>query len=465
VLEPLSDTPFVSVFGLTYNHEDYVADAIESVLAQGWPADRFEYVLIDDGSTDATPERAKPYADRITFIRQANQGINRAVTRAIGLLRGEVFVACSGDDMWPEGKLRRSVDHLREHPDAGLVYGDLEAIDKHGTTLAPSVMRASNLTPHSGRIAGKLIAGNFVNAGTMAIRGALRDEILPIPAQAAWEDWWFAFALAGLGPVGYIDAPVYRYRMHGANFVFGLRDPEKLADRLTEEVRFRRYMLGAVAPGAATPSELLAGVESLRELLTQLAGAGRPVDAILAITDEQRAAAGRLAAEAAAVAERKPTAAAFGAARALAADPWHAAAYRVLHAVGGYPPGPVALFDEVRSVVVFAVAEELVAEPALLEGYVSAFGPADDVTLVVVARAWDATQLAAALAPLEPLLERPGLPDILAAPASPDAWLSALTRAECALGLRREPVPGIARYDDVQQLRSHVERRWRHPRF
>jgi hypothetical protein len=465
VLDPLPETPFVSAFGLTYNHEDYVAEAIESVLAEGWPADRFEYVLIDDGSTDATPERVKPYLDRITFIRQENQGINRAVTRAIGLLRGDVFVACSGDDMWPEGKLRRSVDYLREHPDAGLVYGDLEAIDKRGEVLAPSVMRASNLVPHSGRIAGKLIAGNFVNAGTMAIRGALREEILPIPADAAWEDWWFAFALAGLGPVGYIDAPIYRYRMHGANFVFGLRDPEKLADRLTEEVRFRRYMLGAVAPGAATPRELLAGVDSLRELLGTLAAAGRPVDAILAITDQQRAAAERLAADAVAVAERKPTVAAFGAARALAADPWQAAAYRVLHLVGGYPPGPIALFDEVRSVIVFAAAEELVAEPTLLEGYVSTFGPADDVTLVVVARTWDATQLAAALQPLDALLSRPGAPDMLAAPASQDAWLSALTRADCALGLRDVPAPGIARFSDLRELRAFVERRWRHPRL
>jgi hypothetical protein len=465
MLEPLPETPFVSAFGLTYNHEDYVAEAIESVLAEDWPADRFEYVLIDDGSSDATPERVQPYADRITFIRQENQGINASVTRAVSLLRGDVIVSCGGDDMWPPGKLRRSVDALREDPQAGFVYGDLEAIDAQGATLAPSLLRSAGVVPYIGRIAGRLLAGNFINGGSMAMRGALKDELVPIPAAAAWEDWWFAFALAGLTPAAFVDAPTYRYRMHGANLVFGERDPEKLLDRRTEEVRFRRYMLGAIRPGAATPAELLAGVESLRTLLADLAAAGRPVAEILAVTGAQRAAAERLAADAAAIAERKPVVAAFAAARALAADPENAAALQLLGALGGQPSAPIALFDAVRSVVVLAAAEALVAEPALLAGYSATFSAADDVTLVVVAETWDATQLATALQPLEAHLGGPGAPDVLAAPASPDAWLSTLARADCALGLRTLPVPGLRSFHDAGELRAFVERRWRHPGF
>jgi glycosyltransferase involved in cell wall biosynthesis len=464
MLKPLPAEPFISAYGTTYNHEDYVAEAIESVLAQGWPADRFEYVLVDDGSTDATQERVKPYLKHITYIRQDNQGINATVSRAIAQTRGDVMVPCSGDDMWPPDRLERTVSQLHERPDAGFIYGDMEVIDGRSKVISSSFMRGNQLVPHEGQIAGKLLAGNFVSGGSIAVRGELKSVILPIPAEAAWEDWWFAWALTNVAPAGYVDAPVYRYRMHGANFVFGLTDAETYLDRISEEVRFRRYMLGAVRPGTSSLADLLEGVDSLRRVLLQLTGGGRAIDTLLALTDAQRSASERLAADAAAIAERSPLLAAFTAARAVATDPTSASAYGALHAVAGRPAAPASRpFDDVRAVIVFADAEELVADPSLLAAYVSAFEPADDVTLVAVARTWNAARLGSELAPIAERVAGQDPPDILALPASPAAWLSGLTHADCVLGLPDLPVPGLARFAAAESLRAYVAQRWRFP--
>jgi glycosyltransferase involved in cell wall biosynthesis len=463
MLGPLPDTPFISAYGTTYNHEDYVAAAIESVLAQGWPPDRFEYVLVDDGSTDATPERVKPYLRHITYVRQQNQGINAAVSRAISALRGDIMVPCSGDDMWPPDRLERTVAHLREHPDTGLVYGDMEVIDGRGKVIAPSYMRGIGVTPHAGQIAGRLLAGNFVSGGAIAMRGELKPVILPIPPDAAWEDWWFAWAITNVAAVDYVDAPMYRYRMHGANFAFGVSDPETLLDRVTEEVRFQRYMLGAVRPGTATGAELLAGSERLRVILAHLEQGNRPVEPILGLSDAQRTASRRLTARADAIAHRAPAIAAFAAARALAADPANDRAYQLLQGVAEAPAPPPAPFDDTRSVTVFADAAELVAHPDLLSAYVSAFGADDDVTLVTVASGWDADRLGAELGPVAERIAGAAAPDILALPGDAAVWLTGLTTADCVLGLSDLPVPGVARFADADGLRAHVAHRWRFP--
>ena len=169
-LEPLPARPFVSAFALTYNHEDYIAEAIESVLAEKWPADRFEFVLLDDGSTDATPERVKPYLSHLTYIRQENQGIHRAVERLMGSLKGDVLIPCSGDDAWCPGRIELTVERMRERPDVGLSYGDMEVIDGSGRRIAPSFLRAAVRARKSIVVAGRSPASCWPATSSAAAR-------------------------------------------------------------------------------------------------------------------------------------------------------------------------------------------------------------------------------------------------------------------------------------------------------
>ena len=465
MIEPLPESPTVGVYALTYNHEDFIVEAIESVLTQGWPTDRLQFVLLDDGSTDSTPERVRPYERHLTYVRQENQGINAAVNRLVGMVDGDVLVPLSGDDMWPRGKLERVVAYFRDHPDVGMVHGDMELIDQHGNVLKTSVWEKSGPPPR-GQIAGPLLRGNLVSGGAMAVRGALRPAMVPIPQAAAWEDWWFAWALTNAAPVDYLDAIVYRYRRHRNNYMFGLtrRDRQAALDRTAAEIPFRRYLLGNARPGTCTPRELLHAAEHLRQLLVGLNSEGREPDAVLQVAEAEHAAAERLAADAMALANTSTVLTAFAAARALAADPNNDDAYRLLHDVAGDPPTPLMpIFDDVRAVTVFAEAEELAREPALLSAYVNAVGENDDVTLVTVARGWDEERLAAEFGRVVDRVAGAQAVDILAFPADTATWMTAMTQADCALGLHQLPVPGVPRFDDTERLREYVEQRHRDP--
>ena len=67
--------PRVSVVVTAYNLARFLGRAIDSALAQDWPADALEVIVVDDGSTDETPQVLAAYGERIRVIRQANQGL------------------------------------------------------------------------------------------------------------------------------------------------------------------------------------------------------------------------------------------------------------------------------------------------------------------------------------------------------------------------------------------------------
>ncbi len=104
--------PSVSVVVTTYNQARYIAETIESVLAQTH-APR-EIIVVDDGSTDETPSITARFGDRITCIRQKNQGIAGSRNAGIRRASGELIAFLDGDDLWEPGKLAAQVDLARK---------------------------------------------------------------------------------------------------------------------------------------------------------------------------------------------------------------------------------------------------------------------------------------------------------------------------------------------------------------
>lgn len=99
----MSNRPTVSVIIPTYNRAHCMSEAIDSVLAQDPPAD--EVIVIDDGSTDNTPEVLAAYGDRITVIRQPNGGAGAARTVGLRRARGDWITFLDSDDLWYPGRL------------------------------------------------------------------------------------------------------------------------------------------------------------------------------------------------------------------------------------------------------------------------------------------------------------------------------------------------------------------------
>ena len=108
--------PLVSVIIPTYNREWSLNRAIDSVLAQDYK--NFELIVVDDGSTDATPELLSTYGDAIVMIRQENSGVSAARNRGVKEAAGELISFLDSDDYWLPKKLTTQVDFFLSHPEA-----------------------------------------------------------------------------------------------------------------------------------------------------------------------------------------------------------------------------------------------------------------------------------------------------------------------------------------------------------
>jgi glycosyltransferase involved in cell wall biosynthesis len=105
----------VSVIIPTYNRAALVQEAVASVLAQTWR--EFELIVVDDGSTDDTPEALAPYASRISLRRRESRGgVSAARNAGIAAARGEWLAFLDSDDLWLPEKLAHQMAYLSAHP-------------------------------------------------------------------------------------------------------------------------------------------------------------------------------------------------------------------------------------------------------------------------------------------------------------------------------------------------------------
>lgn len=113
--------PLVSVMIGVYNGAPFVAEAIDSVLAQSHRA--LELIVVDDGSEDETPEIVGGYGSELKYIRQERGGMAASRNRAIQEAEGSYFAFLDADDRFPADKLERQLAVFAEQPELDVVYG------------------------------------------------------------------------------------------------------------------------------------------------------------------------------------------------------------------------------------------------------------------------------------------------------------------------------------------------------
>jgi hypothetical protein len=432
--------PRVSVVVPAYNLARFLGRAIDSALAQDWPADALEIVVVDDGSTDETPRVLAAYDGRVRAVHQANGGLVRAVDRGLGEVSGDYVALLDADDEWPIDRIRRQVEFLEAHPHVGLVYGDMTVIDADGAVLAPSFFQMQGTRPGRGRVLGRLLAGNFISGGAATFRAALLPAIHPIPDAAAYPDWWIAAAVATVAEIDHLPGCFNRYRYHGSNMGLGA-DAAEIDRILRREIPWRRWMLRhLVDDPTVSASDLAAAFASWEHGLVRAAlGAGEaPSEAVRPTGEERARSTAAAAAGAAALRGGDPDRAARLLMRALGEDPWNGGARYdlqiALRQAASLPAAGAPEPLELRRRVTLASAADVLRTPELLEAYALDTG-GDDATLVVT---YDSPQ---ALRELAALVERLGLdgdasPDIVAqpAPATPPARRLLAARASAVLG-------------------------------
>src|SRR5262245_833285 len=121
----------VSVAMSVYNGEEYLRAAIDSILTQTF--DDFEFIIVDDGSTDRSAEIARSYTDgRIVLLQQSNQGVARALNHALQFARAEYVARQDADDISMPQRFARQIEFLDTHPEVGVLGTAAWLIDRTG---------------------------------------------------------------------------------------------------------------------------------------------------------------------------------------------------------------------------------------------------------------------------------------------------------------------------------------------
>src|SRR5215813_11586080 len=131
----MTRAPAVSVLMSARDAAPYVRGAVESVLAQ--TAGDLELIVIDDGSSDATPEILASFGDsRLRVERRAGAGLTRALNRALDLARAPLVARLDADDVALPERLGRQRQYLDAHPDVGLLGTWARELDPAGREVA-----------------------------------------------------------------------------------------------------------------------------------------------------------------------------------------------------------------------------------------------------------------------------------------------------------------------------------------
>lgn len=214
--------PMVSVVMPVYNGARTLRDAIDSVLAQTFRD--FEFIVVDDASTDDSAEIVRSYGDRIRFVRRrTNSGICAvARTEALSRARGRYIAFIDQDDLWDPRKLERQVAFMEAHPELPLSHTYAWIIDGEGKRNG---IRHDGAIPPTGPCARELLRHCFITVSTLMSRARAatpEDEIHRNP-KAANSDFLYFFSELQKSPAGFgfIPEPLASYRKWSSNMSRG----------------------------------------------------------------------------------------------------------------------------------------------------------------------------------------------------------------------------------------------------
>jgi len=231
----------VTVVLLTYNHESFIAQAIESVLMQttDFP---WEIVIVEDCSTDDTRTIVEAYRDRFSaqirlVLAEKNRNDNRAWGQSIVNARGKYVALLDGDDYWTSpAKLQKQVEFLDRHPDCSICFHNARIVHED-TNRAPGHHNEPDQKEFS--TIEDLWRRNFIATCSAMLRNGLLSDLPEWFHRLRFGDWPLYILLAQHGRIGYLDEVMAVYRIH-ARSLFGGAHPVR---QLEQVVAFYDDML------------------------------------------------------------------------------------------------------------------------------------------------------------------------------------------------------------------------------
>lgn len=209
--------PKVSIVSITYNHEKFIAQAIDGFLMQkrNFP---IEIIIADDASTDSTQQIIRDYAKKypdiiVPILHKKNIGIGENLKRALMTARGTYVAMCEGDDFWTNSdKLQLQAEFLDAHPRHTVCF--------HPTSVVyEDQSREGYVFPdsQSGFNLNKLLTANFIHTSSVMYR---RSDYSTLPTDILPLDWYLNLQHAKLGRIGFINKTMSTYRRNPSSVWF-----------------------------------------------------------------------------------------------------------------------------------------------------------------------------------------------------------------------------------------------------
>lgn len=215
------ELPLVTVVVLTYKHEAYIADSLQSVLRQQGQF-RMRIIIIDDASPDGTAQVVRSVIEgcqneRIEVEFHANKqnaGVVANLATAVRLAAGSDYLTfCEGDDFWSSDfRIQEHIDFLADRPQSAMSFNSIELCAADGSSRQV-VEHASLVTEtiEGTQLAEDNVIGNFT---ACFYRGALLDVIPQEIFKIYTVDWFFNIYCAQFGSVAHLKKPLSVYRQH-----------------------------------------------------------------------------------------------------------------------------------------------------------------------------------------------------------------------------------------------------------
>ena len=208
--------PFFTVLIDTYNYGHYVEEAVSSALAQDFPQEQREILVVDDGSTDDTAARLRKFGNAIRYLQKPNGGQASAFNFGFEHARGEVIALLDADDVWLPEKLGYVYEAVQQNPAAGLIYHRTYLSDGRNETAEDSYF-----IPVSGRVLesrSALLQYPMVGTSCLAFQRAALEKLLPVPhTLRSQADAYLTALIIFVAPVVALSEYLGKYRLHATN--------------------------------------------------------------------------------------------------------------------------------------------------------------------------------------------------------------------------------------------------------
>jgi glycosyltransferase involved in cell wall biosynthesis len=236
----------VSVCMVTYNHERYIAQAVESVLAQRTTFP-FEVVVGEDCSTDATrnilQDLARRHPGKVRLqLPQRNLGMMQNFVQVLSGCRGKYVALLDGDDYWTcPRKLELQTAALESHPEWAMCFHPARCVFEDGLT-EPTLYPENWQRPEASLV--DLLDRNFMATGSVMFRNRLFSEVPAWFTGLQIGDWPLHILNAAHGTIGFLPDVMSVYRIHAGGIWTGQKAGSRLAAELQMLSAIDHYFVG-----------------------------------------------------------------------------------------------------------------------------------------------------------------------------------------------------------------------------